>query len=203
MHVILKVAITVDGYIGLYDKRLLISSSADLNSVNEIRSQVDAILIGANTLRTDNPSLLVKGSTKQPVRVVISKSAKFDFNLKLFKDNKSKVIIYHSNKNVSGFNYLEDLTIENVLKDLSRLGVQKLLVEGGAEVFKQFYELGIFNELRVSIGTMFLGQDGVSIDLNENISNGGIRLSSVKEYKGSLVHIYKSKKANAIISALN
>ena len=77
MHITLKIALTVDGLISEKDKRLLISSKEDLEEVNEIRKKVDAILIGANTLRIDNPSLLAKGIEKQAVRVVISKELCF------------------------------------------------------------------------------------------------------------------------------
>jgi len=193
MYIVLKIALTADGYIGLGDQRLLISSKKDLEDVDKIRSEVDAILIGANTVRIDNPSLLVKKSKKSPIRVVLSRSGQFDPNLNLFSDNKSKTMVYHSNKNIHDLNYMENLAIENVLKDLSKLGVHKLLVEGGAEIFKQFYELSLFNELRVSIGAMFLGQSGISIDLD---SSTNIGLKSVESYGSSLVHVYENKKPN-------
>ncbi len=190
MHIILKIALTVDGYIAEQNKRLLISSKEDLEQVNEIRKEVDAILIGANTLRVDNPSLLAKGIDKQPIRVVISQDAKFDESLNLFSDNKSRTVVYHANSEITDkkdFFFLEKLTLSKVLKHIEQLGVGKLLVEGGAKIFKQFYEQGLFSELRISVGEKFLGSLGVGFDLNKN---NNIKLKSIDKLGSSAVHLY-------------
>ncbi|WP_198932387.1 dihydrofolate reductase family protein, partial [Pseudonocardia sp. Ae717_Ps2] len=59
-YVLLSVAMSIDGYIDdASDERLLLSNSADFDRVDEVRAQSDAIMIGAGTLRADNPRLLV------------------------------------------------------------------------------------------------------------------------------------------------
>ena len=134
--------------------------------------------------------MLVKNSTKKPIRVVLSNSAKFDHNLNLFGDNKSRTVVYHSNSEITDrkdFFFMEKITLNEVLKHLEKLGVNKLLVEGGAEIFKQFYEQGLFSELRVSVGKKFLGSLGVELDL-ENDNN--IKLKSINKLGSSAVHLY-------------
>lgn len=170
IYVILKAAITVDGFLGA-DKRLVISGPQDREAVLELRDSVDAILVGAGTLRADNPSLLAK-STK-PLRVVLSKTAKFSTDLNLFNDDLAQTIVYHCNvelKDKTGYYYFnsETLNLQVVLKHLSTLGVKRLLVEGGADILNQFYQQDLFNELRLSIGAQYWGKQGTRLMLNND-----------------------------------
>ncbi|MGH8574222.1 MAG: RibD family protein, partial [Gammaproteobacteria bacterium] len=60
-YVLLSVAVSVDGYIDdATDTRLLLSNEADVDRVDEVRASCDAILVGANTIRRDDPRLLVR-----------------------------------------------------------------------------------------------------------------------------------------------
>ena len=122
--------------------------------------------------------------------MVISKDAQFDESLNLFSDNKSRTVVYHSNIKITDkkdFFFLAKLTANEVLQHLEQLGVSKLLVEGGAEIFKQFYEQGLFSELRVSIGEKYLGSLGVALDLNKN---NNIKLKSIDKLGSSAEHLY-------------
>lgn len=88
--VLLSVAASIDGYIDdSTDERLLLSNDEDFDRVDEVRAGVDAILVGANTIRRDNPRLLVRsddrrkrrvdaGLTESPIKVTISAGG--DFN---------------------------------------------------------------------------------------------------------------------------
>ena len=65
-HVLLSVATSVDGYVDDRNRaRLLLSNQDDFDRVDDIRASVDAILVGANTLRHDNPRLLVRSAQRQ------------------------------------------------------------------------------------------------------------------------------------------
>ncbi len=69
-YVLLSAAMSVDGYIDdATDQRLLLSDNADLDRVDEVRAGVDAILVGANTIRRDNPRLLVRSPARREQRV--------------------------------------------------------------------------------------------------------------------------------------
>ena len=79
------------------------------------------------------------------------------------------------------------MNLDGVLKHLEKLGVNKLLVEGGAKIFKQFYEQGLFSELRISVGKKFLGSSGIGLSLEKNKD---LKLKSIEKLGDSLVHFY-------------
>jgi len=69
-YVLLSVATSIDGYIDdASDARLILSSDADLDRVDEVRSGCDAILVGAGTIRRDNPGLLVRSQRRRAARL--------------------------------------------------------------------------------------------------------------------------------------
>lgn len=69
-HVLLSVATSIDGYIDdMNDARLMLSNKEDFDRVDEVRASVDAILVGSNTIRRDNPRLLVRSVERQEERV--------------------------------------------------------------------------------------------------------------------------------------
>ncbi len=191
MHIILKAAITVDGFLGA-NKRLIISSSEDRQAVLELRDSVDAILIGAGTLRADNPSLL--GKSKKPIRVVLTKNANFELNLNLLTDNLARTVIYHSNPSYCDKNdyfYLEKLELNSVLKHLASIGVKRLLVEGGASILSQFYAQGLFDELRLSVSEQYHGNEGLRLAL---IGNHQLKLTSIERLGTSQILHYSNSK---------
>jgi len=68
-YVLLSVAASVDGYIDdATDTRLLLSDDADFDRVDEVRAGCDAILVGANTIRRDDPRLLVRSAERREQR---------------------------------------------------------------------------------------------------------------------------------------
>src|SRR5690349_7011036 len=83
-YTLLSCSMSIDGYIdGAHESRLLLSNDDDFDRVDEVRSRVDAILVGATTVRNDNPRLLVRdperrrdrlarGLPEQPVKVTVT-----------------------------------------------------------------------------------------------------------------------------------
>ena len=69
-RVLLSVATSIDGYIDdATPERLLLSNAEDFDRVDEVRSESDAILVGANTIRQDNPRLILRSEQRQAARV--------------------------------------------------------------------------------------------------------------------------------------
>ena len=68
-YTILSCSISLDGYLdGATPERLVLSNEADLDRVDEVRAECDAILVGAATVRNDNPRLLVRNPTLRQQR---------------------------------------------------------------------------------------------------------------------------------------
>ncbi len=152
--VLAKAALTLDGKLALPKfkgkaKRRWISSPASRKDAHRLRSFSDAILIGAQTARIDNPRLTVRGirGAKQPWRVVITRSGKLPKSLHLFSDrHKSRTLVYRSQS------WLQ------ILQDLGKRGVLQLLVEGGGEIHSQLARKRLVNEIVLYYASLVVGK---------------------------------------------
>src|SRR5512139_1656717 len=102
---------SLDGYLsGATDERLLLSNEADFDRVDAVRAECDAILVGARTVRRDNPRLLVRSPARQaervarglppsPMKVTVTERADLDACANFFATGDSQKIVYCS----SGF----------------------------------------------------------------------------------------------------
>ena len=150
---------SLDGYIDNASAvRLVLSGPEDLDQVDELRAGCDAILVGAGTIRKDDPRLLLhsqsrrqariaRGATPDPVRVVLTTSGDLDPAARIFTSGDAAPIIYAG----------DPLDLAVVLADLGTRGIERLLVEGGSSVHTSFLTAGLADELRLSIAPMFVG----------------------------------------------
>ena len=163
--VILKLAMTMDGYLVVPGRRWVTGELARAE-VQKLRAGCDAILVGAETLRKDNPKLTVrKGRAgEQPWRVVVTRSGKLPKGANLFRDrNKERTLVYRRKK------------WSEVLKDLCRRGVSRLLVEGGAEVAEGLVKAGKVNEVVIYLAPILVGERGKRLPQIEGWADWGWR----------------------------
>jgi 5-amino-6-(5-phosphoribosylamino)uracil reductase len=182
-YVIIKCAMSVDGYIDdTTDERLILSDEADFDRVDEERAKCDAILLGADTVRNDNPRVLIKSEERKKQRIANNKSAdlrkvtitssgNFSKNSKFFTYGESKKIVYCNEKesdrlsNELGelaevISFKEDnVDPEFILNNLYDKGVKKLMIEGGSKILTMFLSRGLFDEFQVSVAPFFVGDD--------------------------------------------
>jgi riboflavin biosynthesis pyrimidine reductase/pyrimidine deaminase RibD-like protein len=154
-YVLLSCALSADGYLDdASPDRLILSGPADLDRVDEMRACCDAILVGGNTVRRDNPRLLIRSSTRraarlarglseQPLRVVLTASGTLDPGANCFT-HASPYLVYR------------DRSLGELLDDLGNRAVHRLLVEGGATVLGQFLAQDLANELQLAIAPFFV-----------------------------------------------
>jgi diaminohydroxyphosphoribosylaminopyrimidine deaminase/5-amino-6-(5-phosphoribosylamino)uracil reductase len=143
---ILKLAMTMDGYLTIPGRRWITGSKARAE-VQKLRAGCDAILVGAETVRRDNPRLTVRKAFRhfaecrnldgvQPWRVVVTRSGKLPKGANLFRDrHQDRTLVYHKKK------------WSEVLRDLYQRGVYRLLVEGGLETAKSLKQQKKIHEL--------------------------------------------------------
>ena len=152
--VIAKVAQSLDGRITRPPgEPQWLSNSRSLRLVHHLRSTVDAILVGAETVRRDNPRLTVRAghASLQPWRVVVTRSGNLPADAKLLTDEyRDRTIIYR------GTAWLE------VLRDLGARGVTRLLVEGGGDVLGQLNDQNLIDEVWCFITPLLAGGDKAS-----------------------------------------
>ena len=147
-YVTLKWAETKNGYMAQDRNQVKISSPENDSFVHHLRATHQAILVGAGTIKTDNPRLDVRHvKGKNPIKVILSKDLSVDntnYNC------TSETLIY--NKDVSKqeafceYIALENLSIESILKDLHARGIHSVLVEGGPTILAAFVKEKIWDE---------------------------------------------------------
>lgn len=194
-YVILKWAQSSDAYIGKRDQLIQISGPETSLLTHKWRSEIDGILVGHNTVITDDPQLttrLVDGSN--PLRIILtndpselsSKKVATDGNPSLFvgshnlKESEKEVLYMDQNLNGDNLIYL--------LKALFQKGIFYLMVEGGGKTLKMFIDQGLWDEARI-------------IKSNQSLISGirapqvtGRRFSTIEIGKDSIDYVYPDMK---------
>ncbi|MGW3228690.1 RibD family protein [Kitasatospora sp. NPDC001095] len=177
--VLLSVATSVDGHIDdTSPQRLLLSNEADFDRVDQVRAESDAILIGGNTLRSDNPRLLVNSEKRRadriasgkpgyPLKVTISASGDLSRDLKFWHFGDKKVVYTTDAAAPKLREELDDLAdivstgeivdFGALLDDLASRGVERLMVEGGGQIHTQFLSQGLADEIHLAIAPLLVG----------------------------------------------
>jgi 5-amino-6-(5-phosphoribosylamino)uracil reductase len=184
-HVLVSVAMSADGYIDdASPSRLILSDEADLDRVDELRAGCDAIMVGAGTIRADNPTLAVRsavrrqrrldaGLTASPLRVTLTASGDLDPGARIFADSASTPLVYAPGElaallrtrlagaaTVVGVPEGADnaaLSLPWILAELAGRGAARLMVEGGAVLLGQLLSAGLADELILAIAPVLIG----------------------------------------------
>ncbi|MFE1264525.1 dihydrofolate reductase family protein [Streptomyces albogriseolus] len=178
-YVLLSAAVSLDGYLDdTGPERLLLSSPADFDRVDEVRASVDAILVGAGTIRADNPRLLVNsperrsarvadGRPEYPLKVTVSGSGDLDPTARFWHTGGEKVL-YTTGKGAERARALgiaadvvplgDALDWRRLLEHLHDVrGVRRLMVEGGGRIHTQLMTQGLADELQLVLAPLFVG----------------------------------------------
>jgi diaminohydroxyphosphoribosylaminopyrimidine deaminase/5-amino-6-(5-phosphoribosylamino)uracil reductase len=115
---------------------------------NRLRVQVDAILVGAETVRADNPRLTVRGvrGARQPWRVVLTRSRKLPRRAHLFSDRFSSQTLIYQRESLAA-----------VLRSLGKRGVTSVMIEGGGDVLGQAVDARLIDKLQLYLGPILTG----------------------------------------------
>ena len=209
-YVILSAAISIDGKISTRAGDSKLSSKEDSIRLHKLRSKVDAILIGKNTLLQDDPLLTVRYTKgKNPIRIILDSKGTISKNSKIIKTSNNVPTIIAISKKISKINLLklEKLPIEIItagensvnlkllMKKLSSKKIKTILVEGGGTVNWEFIKNDLFNELIVTLSPFLIGgNEAISFVEGKGfskISNSpNLKLRSIKRLKNYLVLNY-------------
>jgi 5-amino-6-(5-phosphoribosylamino)uracil reductase len=171
---------SLDGYLdGASDQRVILSNEADFDRVDEVRAGCDAILVGAATVRNDNPRLVVRsrarveerqrrGLTPTPVKVTVTERAKLDPCAAFFAVGATEKLVYCCSDTIDAARTALDtvatvvdagrsVTMRGLSEDLHSRGVRRLMVEGGGSVLTQFLTDGLADELHLVVAPFFIG----------------------------------------------
>ncbi len=177
MRIILSAAISVDGYLDdMGSERLVLSSPEDWRAIHSLRAECDAILVGAETLRRDNPSLVIRdtelrkkrlaeGHPADIMKVTVSSSGRLDPHLKFFTEGDGEKVIFTTGvlsgelSEVATVISRPELTPTIIMTQLRKMGVSTLMVEGGSSVLSMFLKERSWDEFRLGMAPVFVGDE--------------------------------------------
>ncbi|MFE0812460.1 dihydrofolate reductase family protein [Streptomyces sp. NPDC058848] len=178
-HVLLSAAVSLDGYLDdTGPERLLLSSPADFDRVDEVRASVDAILVGAGTIRADNPRLLVNsaerraarvaaGRAEYPLKVTVSATGELDPAARFWHTGGEKVLLTTDEgaRRAHALGIAADVVPFGAVLDWrvaleylhDRRGVRRLMVEGGGTVHSRLLRQELADELQLVLAPLLVG----------------------------------------------
>lgn len=173
-HVTLKLATSLDGRIATASgESRWITGEAARAEVHRIRASVDAVMIGAGTARSDNPSLLARTEplpARQPIRVVVSATLAIPTDGALFanRDQSRLVVLCRSDADTArraalesaGAEVLEAQSLGAGLVALHLHGVERVLAEGGGGLAASLLARDVVDRLEWFRAPIILGADG-------------------------------------------
>lgn len=190
--IILKWAETEDGFISRFPSDPVIQTDNWITNdqskklVHEMRCNEDAILVGHNTVITDNPLLttrLVEG--KNPTRIVLSKAPLLDENLAVFNSNATTINFNHFlNKKSHSNQWIQyNGDIKTVLNSLYDLEIQSVIIEGGTKTLQKFINENLWDEALVFVGNKKFQQGIAAPTLNTSFDLKSVSDNILKHYK--------------------
>jgi 5-amino-6-(5-phosphoribosylamino)uracil reductase len=179
-YTLLSCALSLDGYLGsATPRRLELSNDADFDRVDAVRASCDAILVGAATVRHDNPRLLVRSTARReeraarglapsPIKVTVTERAELDPQADFFATGETEKLVYCTSERVSDACFRlgpvatvldggQPVDMRRISEDLGSRGVERLMVEGGGQVHTQFLTANLVDELQLVVAPFFVG----------------------------------------------
>lgn len=179
-YTVLSCGVSLDGYIdSATEQRLLLSNEADFDRVDQVRADSDAIMVGAGTVRRDDPALVVRSADRQqrrveqgaaatPVKVTVTAEGDLDPTAQFFATGDCEKFVYCASQSAAKMSEVldgiatvidggPDVSMRSISEDLHQRGIRRLMVEGGGTTHTQFLTEGVADELQLAVAPLFVG----------------------------------------------
>ena len=179
-YTVLSCAMSIDGYIASATRRPLpLSNAADLDRVDAVRARCDAILVGAATVRNDQPRLILRSSARRdqrrarglppsPIKVTVTATGRLDASADFFTVGDAEKVVYCASPVVDQTSEQlgsvatvveggQPVNLPWMSEDLYGRGVRRLMVEGGQSMHTQFLTADLADELHLAVAPVFVG----------------------------------------------
>ncbi|MBS3926024.1 MAG: 2,5-diamino-6-(ribosylamino)-4(3H)-pyrimidinone 5'-phosphate reductase [Nitrosarchaeum sp.] len=209
-HIILSAAISIDGKIAtrLGDSKL--SSKKDKIRIHKLRSKVDAILVGKNTVQRDDPMLTVRYvKGKNPIRIILDSRGTINVASKILQTSDKIPTIIVVSKKISKSNLKKlkkfpveiiitgenSVNIKSLMNHLSKRKIKNILVEGGGTVNWQFIHNDLFDEILIAVSPFIIGgTDAITFVQGKGFDkikkSPRLRLNTIKKLENYLILHY-------------
>jgi 2,5-diamino-6-(ribosylamino)-4(3H)-pyrimidinone 5'-phosphate reductase len=180
--VFINVAMTADGKVDTFERKgAAISSGYDRERVDRLRAESDAVMVGGRTLLDEDPKLTVKsealraerlarGLAPNPVKVGIVSEANIKPDGIFLNAGPARIVIFTTHRTSKGqlaflrsrgvdvyVHDSEKVDLSEALATLKKLGIQRLMVEGGATLNFELLKLRLVDEITAYIAPMIFG----------------------------------------------
>ena len=179
-YTLLSCGMSIDGYLGsAAPGRLELSNDADFDRVDAVRASCDAIMVGAATVRNDDPRLLVRSPARReertarglaplPIKVTVTERVELNARAAFFATGDTQKLVYCTTRGVGDARSRlgpvatvvdggRRVEMRRLSEDLGARGVRRLMVEGGGTVHTQFLTDGLADELQLVVAPFFVG----------------------------------------------
>ena len=208
--IILSAAISIDGKIATISGDSNLSSKKDLIRLHKLRSQVDAILVGKNTVNKDDPLLTVRYSKgKNPIRIVLDSYGTISNKSKILQTSKKVKTIIVVSKKITKKNLQKlkkfpveimvvgknQVNIKSLMKNLGKKKIKTILLEGGGTINWEFIKNNLVDEFFITITPFILGgKKAITLVQGEGFDKIAksykLRLNGIKRLENDLVLHY-------------
>ena len=181
-YVHINVAATADGKIDTFERHgAAISSARDKERVDKLRAEADAIMVGGRTLRDEDPKLTIKSETLRnerlarglsanPAKVGVASQLKLKPDSNFLNAGSAQIILFTTARTDESqlemlrsrgsevfVHQAERVNLNSMLETLKKLGIHRLMVEGGATLNFELLRLGLVHELTIFVAPMIFG----------------------------------------------
>lgn len=171
-YVILNAAMTLDGKIATHTGSSEISGKEDLKRVHRLRRECDAIMVGINTVLIDNPRLTIHkikaDKSENPTRIVVDSKARTPPNSRILNKEAPTIIAISKSAPKERIRKLSQkakiittgnkkVNLKKLMAELKKMGIKKLMLEGGSTLNFSMLKEGLVDEVRVAIAPMIVG----------------------------------------------
>jgi 2,5-diamino-6-(ribosylamino)-4(3H)-pyrimidinone 5'-phosphate reductase len=210
-YVILNAAMSLDGKIATRMGRARISSPEDMQRMQELRTSVDGIMIGINTLLIDDPSLRLKLEKRgdPPARIIVDSRLRTPVDARIFSYPGRVIIGISSIAPTERISQMEGraeivktsgriVELRELLWELRKRGIERLLLEGGGNLNWGMITAGLVDEVRIAVAPLIIGgRETVTLVEGEGVGDidnaPGLRLVDVRRYGRDVVLTYRTE----------